>query len=218
MKVQAHDVGQYIEAIGRGGDKIRDYLVRSEIDRQIRIYKSKGYFNSEVSTAVKRKFGVDVVLPLGFGIIKDTTNLLWICDAKGAVRRDIVIYSLPERPAASIDKDFMLHARDSVMRYTASDGLDSSYMGTEYNYEPPVFALVSRSDSVVCSELRGLWKMYNGRAMGGPFVCQMQHDACHSQVIAIEGFVFGPGQKKRTALRQTEAIVNSLRCMPPRRE
>ena len=65
-------------------------------------------------------------------------------------------------------------------------------------------------------ETRGLWKMLDGEAMGGPFVSLTRLDPVNGRVVTAEAFLFAAGQKKRNALRQIEAILYTL-AMPNER-
>jgi hypothetical protein len=60
------------------------------------------------------------------------------------------------------------------------------------------------------TEIRGLWKILNGEAMGGPYVSHTRLDQVNGRVITAEVFLYAAGQKKRTALRQSEAILYTL--------
>ena len=60
-------------------------------------------------------------------------------------------------------------------------------------------------------ETRGLWKLLDGEAMGGPFVSLTRLDQVNGRVVTAEAFLFAAGQKKRNAMRQAEAILYSLR-------
>jgi len=59
-------------------------------------------------------------------------------------------------------------------------------------------------------ETRGLWKILDGEAMGGPFVSLTRLDQVNGRVVTAEAFLYAPGQKKRNALRQIEAILYTL--------
>ena len=93
-------------------------------------------------------------------------------------------------------------------------------MGTEYKHFPPVSRQVAAlRDSVggfYGIETRGLWKIEDGEAMGGPFVSLTRLDQVNGRVVTAETFLFAAGQKKRNALRQNEAILYSLK-MPNER-
>ena len=51
------------------------------------------------------------------------------------------------------------------------------------------------------TEIRGLWKIKNGEAMGGPYVSHTRLDQINGRIVTAETFLYAAGQKKRTALR-----------------
>ena len=83
-------------------------------------------------------------------------------------------------------------------------------MGTEYKVMPPQMRTVRVNDSTSATEVRGLWKILNGEAMGGPYVSLTRLDQVHGRIVTAEAFLYAAGQKKRTALRQAEAILYTL--------
>ena len=84
-------------------------------------------------------------------------------------------------------------------------------MGTEYKVMPPLLQRsVMVNDSTSATEIRGLWKIINGEAMGGPYVSHTRLDQVNGRVVTAEVFLYAAGQKKRTALRQAEAILYTL--------
>jgi hypothetical protein len=60
------------------------------------------------------------------------------------------------------------------------------------------------------TEVRGLWKILNGEAMGGPYVSHTRLDQVNGRIVTAGTFLYAAGQKKRTALRQAEAILYTL--------
>jgi hypothetical protein len=46
--------------------------------------------------------------------------------------------------------------------------------------------------------------------MGGPYVSHTRLDQVNARVVTAETFLYAAGQKKRTALRQAEAILYTL--------
>ena len=87
-------------------------------------------------------------------------------------------------------------------------------MGTEYKYFPPksrnVQPLNGEDVGFYGVETRGLWKILDGEAMGGPWVSLTRLDQVNGRVVTAETFLFASGQKKRNALRQSEAILYTL--------
>lgn len=75
---------------------------------------------------------------------------------------------------------------------------------------PPQMREISVQNGQYAAEVRGLWKMLGGEAMGGPYVSRTRLDPVTGRITTAEVFLFAPGQKKRTALRQMEAILYTL--------
>ena len=151
----------------------------------------------------------------------DEQKALWFCNDKGSLRRDLVVYSYPYY----YEKDFTLEAlnkeRDNLLSQFITASVPGSYMGTEYKVFPPRMRYVEplEKDSTYDPskfyglEIRGLWKIYNGEAMGGPYVSLTRLDEKQQRIVTAEIFVFAPGQKKRNALRQAEAVLYSWKWL-----
>ena len=99
---------------------------------------------------------------------------------------------------------------------TVTASVPGSYMGTEYKVMPPVMRQIEplQPDSVsknefYAMEIRGLWKMFKGEAMGGPYVSHTRLHPETQRIITAEVYVLAPGQKKRNILRKAEAQLYS---------
>lgn len=207
VKVAAPDRETFKQLMSQYGDRIAQHFVDEEIKRQIEVYK--GYTNAKAKELAMQKFGIMVNIPNDMSQISESENFLWATDNKSRVRRDIVIYSFPYTDKDTFTKEYLLAKRDSIMKHHIPGDVEGSYMGTEYNHIPPVFKAINVRGEY-CAELRGLWRMINGSAMGGPFVSHTRLDEINQRVIMIEGFVYGAGSKKRNALRQVEAVLYSM--------
>ena len=136
------------------------------------------------------------------------------------MRKDILIYSYPYTAQEQFSNDSIIAVRNEVMGRLVSAQVAGSHMGTEYKHFPPVSRQVAALRDTVggfyAIETRGLWKILDGEAMGGPFVSLTRLDQVNARVVTAETFLFAPGQKKRNAMRQCEAILYSL-AMPNER-
>jgi hypothetical protein len=83
-------------------------------------------------------------------------------------------------------------------------------MGTELKYAEPEFKEIWVNGGY-CAELKGLWKIFNGGGMGGPFYSHTRLDEINQRVITIEGFVFAPGTTKRNHIRYLESVLYSAK-------
>jgi hypothetical protein len=126
------------------------------------------------------------------------------------MRRDVLVYSYPYTDSQTFTSAFLNSKRDAVLSRLVSGSVDGSYMGTEYNIMPPQLRTILVQDSAQSYEVRGLWKIKNGEAMGGPYVSHTRLDHVNGRVVTAEVFLYAAGQKKRTAIRQAEAILYTL--------
>lgn len=211
----------YIQAPGRAevvafwlehGNEVREWFVRQELKRAVRFLR--GGSNKDARTALQNTIGVDMLIPSDYQLIKDTTDFIWCCNNKGPMRKDLVIYRYPYTDANTFTAEYLNSKRDEVLSRHISASVPGSYMGTEYNVFPPQYQSIRSLDETYkdfyAGEIRGLWKIKNGEAMGGPYVSHTRVDELNHQVVTAEVFIFASGQKKRAAIRQAEAILYTL--------
>lgn len=220
VRIQAPSNEIFEEYWSTHGEVIRDWFVREELDRQIRFYRAN---TNKGAREILNKQGYDLLIPEDYILIMDTTlclhdqmvNVLWCCNNKGPMRKDVMVYSYPYTSQEQFSNEAIIQMRDNIMGQLVSAQVAGSHMGTEFKHFPPVSRYVpALRDSIggfYAVETRGLWKIYDGEAMGGPFVSLTRLDQVNGRVVTAEGFLFAAGQKKRNALRQIEAILYTLR-------
>jgi len=208
VKVSCPDKETLADCISKYGRRIRKYFVDQELSRQGVFYET--YCNHEASREIMKKFGVDILIPNDMVKIQDDTDFYWVCDARGQARKDIVIYSYPYTDPNTFTLDYLIHKRDSVLGKYVTDS-QNGHMITERNHIPPVLDEFTVNKGGYCAEVRGLWKMKDGLAMGGPFVSHSRVDEINHRVITVECFVYAAGMKKRNTLRQMEAVLYTMK-------
>lgn len=131
------------------------------------------------------------------------------------MRKDIVVWNYPYTAQDQFENESIIAMRNAVLGRLVTAQVPGSHMGTEYKHFPPVTRNVAAlQDSIggfYAAETRGLWKILDGEAMGGPFVSLTRLDQVNGRVVTAEAFLYASGQKKRNALRQLEAILYSLK-------
>ena len=214
-----------------GGEAVREWFVREELARQIRFYRAG---TNKEARAELNKQGYDLLIPEDFMLIKNEklkiqnyqspiTNhidsidveVLWCCNNKGPMRKDVVVYSYPYTAQEQFGNESIIAMRNAVLGQIVTAQVEGSYMGTEFKHFPPVTRSVAALRDTVggfyAMETRGLWKILDGEAMGGPFVSLTRLDQVNGRVVCAEAFLFAAGQKKRNAMRQLEAILYTLK-------
>ena len=222
IRIQAPDKEAFEAFWSENGEPIREWFVQEELARQIRFYRASTNKDARASVG-KEKY--DILIPEDFMLIMDTMlndiHVTWTCNNKGPMRKDVLVYSYPYTAQEQFSNDSIIAKRNEVMGSLVSAQVEGSHMGTEFKHFPPVTRQVAAlRDSVggfYAMETRGLWKIEDGEAMGGPFVSLTRLDQVNGRVVTAEAFLFAPGQKKRNAMRQLEAILYTL-TMPNERQ
>ena len=225
MRIQAPNEEAFLAYWSENGEQIREWFVREELARQIRFYRAN---TNKEARAHLNKRGYDILLPEDFMLIMDTTlvlneqdiHVLWTCNNKGPMRKDVLVYDYPYTAQEQFTGESIVAMRNEIEGRLITAQVPGSHMGTEYKHFPPVSrqvtALRDTTGGFYAIETRGLWKMLDGEAMGGPFVSLTRLDQVNGRVVTAETFLFAAGQKKRNALRQVEAILYTL-IMPNER-
>ena len=234
-RIQAPDDESWVAFWLEHGEQVREWFIREELSRQAYFYRAS---TNKTARAAMQKKGIDMLIPEDYMLIKDTVingdaalnggmcnggdiEVVWCCNNKGSMRRDVVVYSYPYTSQKQFSNAAICSMRDEVLGRIVSAQVEGSRMGTEYKYFPPISRQVQalQSDTIqndtlpppfYAIETRGLWKIIDGEAMGGPFVSLTRLDMVRGRVVTAEAFIYASGQKKRNALRQAEAILYTL--------
>ena len=219
-RIQAPDEESFLEYWLANGKQIREWFVRQEITRQLRFYRAST--EKDIRKHLNNAFLTDMLVPNDYMLLMDTvlvpsvpnelllnpnTQVVWACNNKGSLRRDLIVYSYPYADAETFTLSYLNAQRDDILSRIVTSG-NGATMATEYKVFPPEMRTLT-IDSTYTAEIRGLWKMVGGEAMGGPYVSHTWLDPVNARVVTAEVFVFAPGQKKRNPLRQAEAILYS---------
>lgn len=209
-RIQAPNDEAFVAWWNEYGEQVRSWFVDQEIRRQIAFYRAST--NKEARAALQRSMHANMLIPEDYMLIRDTIfndiHFIWCCNNKGPMRRDLVIYSYPYKDAKQFDLNELNKKRDEVLGKMISASVPGSYMGTEYKVFPPQSRVLQ--DNPYTVEVRGLWKIYKGEAMGGPYVSHACLDEINQRIVTAEAYILAPGQKKRNELRKAEAILFTL--------
>lgn len=225
-RIQSPSEEEFVAYWLEHGEEIRKWFVDQEIKRQMNFYRAS---TNKQARAILQEQGYDMLIPEDYMVIMDTVlggattyslrnpitvapevHLLWCCNNKGSMRRDIVVYSYPYTNQNTFTLDYLNAKRDAILSRVVSASVEGSYMGTEYKVMPPQMRSITVQEDEHATEVRGLWKIIDGEAMGGPYVSHTRLDMVNGRIVTAEIFLYAAGQKKRTALRQAEAILYTL--------
>lgn len=165
----------------------------------------------EISKILRNNFKIDLAVPNEYVTGTNKPDFLWVSLEYRNIKQGILVYTYPYRDKNTFSRDFLVKKRNSVVKQNVQGEIEGSYMTTESLF-PPIYSAFEHNGHYT-AEIRGLWRMQDGLIMGGPFVSLSQLDEKRNRIVTVEGFVYGPGEKKRDLMQQVEAIVYSLKII-----
>lgn len=163
--------------------------------------------NRPLSQRLSRKYGFSFNLPAGYEIAKEDENFVWIRLLDSKVDKSVWATWKPYTNQEIFKTENLLRFRNSVARNYIWGSDTTTYMRLEEQI--PVVSREVNFNGRFAIETRGLWRLEK-MAMGGPFISYTFVDKSTNRIYYIEGFTYAPGQDKREAVSELEAILWSF--------
>ncbi len=207
ISLLAPDESALILLLNENRDKLLSLLVNTELKRLMDAYHSNS--DKTLADKLKKEQNLLLTVPIGYEINTLDKDFVWLSQEYRDIIQGILIYSYPYTDKETFTRDYLVTKRNIFLKNNVPGELEGSYMTTEPLF-PPLFREYKLNNESYTAELRGLWRVQDGLAMGGPFVSITQLDQKRNRIVTVEGFVFAPGHKKRDLLQQLEAIIFTL--------
>ncbi|MGB1247700.1 MAG: DUF4837 family protein [Chitinophagales bacterium] len=173
-------------------------------------YKDLAYIKG-VNEALNNQFAeyhdLKFDIPADYVIVENEGSFLWLRkdDEKNVYNIFFDVEYYNGTPAV---QNLGIEKRNSLGGYVQSS-IEEAYMITDTTLGT-IEERVENDFGWEIYQNRGLWRMEND-FFGGPFINQYIIDQENNRAIYIEGFLFGPDEKKkRNKMRQFEAIFSTL--------
>lgn len=206
VEIKAKNAEQFAEIFNANSDLILSYFLSAEKERLTLNYAK--YYEKGVYNVLNDKFGVTMKVSPGFEIVDQQQDFIWFKFETPEISQGIVLYTLPYVSDSTFTVDFLVSARDSILKANVPGPTKGSYMSTEKSFDQ-VFNIFEHNGNYA-SEMRGLWRVEND-FMGGPYISIAVLDASKQRVVVAFGYVYAPSKDKRNFLRQVEAMIYSLK-------
>lgn len=192
---------QLTQYISENRESLVQVLEKAERDRAIEYAR---HYNEEyIEEQIKLTFGVDMKVPKGYVLAKQTEDFMWMRYEFPTASQGFMLYSYPYEGKMSLSDGELQAAR---LKYAAQipGPSEGSYMTTSPVF-PPIYRMV-KIDGRVWAELRGFWDVENDY-MGGPFVSYSTLDESSGRVFTIDCYIYSPKLNKRNFMRAVEHLV-----------
>jgi hypothetical protein len=207
INIYGKDDEAILSLLKKHENKIITLLDEMERKRLLDVYKRNQ--DKYIVEKIKKEHNLSIVIPKGYKLDLDSSDFVWLSQEEGDIIQSILIYYYDYTDDSTFTKDYLIAKRDRFLKEYVGGTVPGSYMTTEKEFKP-LFSEYSLRGEKYVAEIRGLWKIEKGIAMGGPFVNITALDEKRNRVVTLEGFVFAAGHNKRNFMRQVEAIIYSF--------
>jgi len=161
--------------------------------------------NDSLNLLVKHKFEIDILIPRGYFLAKETGDFIWLRKETRETGTGIIIFQTRCSDTSLFTHAHLLGIRDTMLRRHIPGPAKGSFMTTHSALQPPIFRDRVLNGHQV-TEIRGLWET-QGDYMGGPFISYSVYRPDSRTILTIEGYVYAPGQRKAPYIRQMEGLL-----------
>ncbi len=189
-------------------NKERIIATFEQAERNRVIENSKLYEQREISKLISDLIDYDVHIPIGYRLMKKTSDFIWIQDEKQYSIQGIFAYKYPvENNKDNFSMTNIISKRNDFLEKNVPGTRPDSWMTTSFYIEPNTSYLKYQGKEF--AQTRGFWDLHNDY-MGGPFVSHSFYSPDGKYIVVLEAFIYAPKLSKRQLLRQTESILYSV--------
>lgn len=205
VQLEAPSSGVLKELIEENADRIQGFLVQYDRQRLMDIFQDTK--DLAIQKEVADHHQIRLAIPRGYNMDFSTDEYTSVSIEAPDLSQVIQIYDYPASGPEDLNTENLIARRNEFTKKYVEGPREGSYMMISPLYKPIAFDLQINEKEVV--ELRGLWELENGY-MGGPFISHSVYDAKRHRIVCVDGYVYYPNQKKRTKIKQLEAIIYSM--------
>jgi len=171
--------------------------------------KATAYFqgkNKKLQEEVFDSLGVKIDLPLKYqkAVFDQERNTYWLRFDYKEYIYNILIHKEKYEDEKQFTRENLIAMRDSIGQLVATEAEDSRMVVNHTDL--PLYVRGATINGNFALEAKGIWEMEND-FMGGPFVSYLIHNPNNGELVLVDGFLFGPGKKKRDAIQTLENII-----------
>lgn len=205
VQLEASTGAELKQLIRDNEQRIQSFLIQYDRNRLMDTYK--GSKDLAIQKEITRHHQIKLAIPRGYNLDLTKDEYTSISIEAPDLSQVIQVYDYPAAGPKDLNTLQLIEQRNKITKTYVHGPREDSYMTISPMYEPLAFDLKNNNMDVV--ELRGLWELENG-FMGGPFISHSVYDAKRNRIVTVDGYIYHPNLKKRTKLKQLEAIIYSM--------
>lgn len=226
LVIKDHDADRLHQFLTYTFDTVIDAINDFELNTLVQAYTNRAH--AAIREQSSKKFGLAISLPRESKLRVNEEDFMWIMydrsrefagDQASGIRREtywimegMVLWSEKVTDLADFTPEYVLQARDTLLKRKIPGKVKGSYMTTEYDASFRPQSEVTHYQGRPCIVVRGLWKHagHPGAFGGGPFVHYSLLDTTSLTVTNLCGYVYAPKYDKRELIRELEAMLQTI--------
>ncbi len=209
--LQAKDSAEFIKLFGGKKSLIENLILQAE---EKRLLEGFVRFPAEkMVTLFKDKYGIEIKLPEGFYLNKESQNFVWTSIETKKYSQGLIFFQDTLQDIAQFNTQIIIDRANEVLKENIPASVDSSWMALDMEFPYTANPTVLHDNYTI--QLRGLWYAVND-FMAGPYVMNAILDKPNKRIIYAMGYIYYPIEAKRNMIRRLEAIINSIKTEKPK--
>ncbi|MDN3668068.1 DUF4837 family protein [Echinicola jeungdonensis] len=198
---------ELIENLRKNKSKIQNLFEVRERNRLGEVLFNRT--NGKLAAKGEELFNLELKIPPSYQFVKEGENFLWARQPTPTTQRadiSLIFYETEYKSEEQLFPENIIKLRDEILktRVFGDPNNPESFVKTEKQV-PPAFRNL-KIDGQYAVEMRGQWKT-NNVSMGGSFISYVTVNPDNSKLYFMEGFVFYPNEKHKSALWEIETIL-----------
>lgn len=194
-------------------ENLLEHFLAAERQRYIREFTNIKS-TQHLTNTLAQEYGFKMQFPAGYQIAKQDSNFVWIRLLDNKVDKSVWVTWKPYTDQSIFQKENLMNFRNEVVKNYIWGSDSSTYMRLEQQLSPQSKQVSFNGRFAI--EIRGLWRLEK-MVMGGPFISYAFVDEPTNRLYYLEGFTYAPGQDKRLAISELEAILWSFSTTAPKK-
>jgi hypothetical protein len=211
IKIAAPDEKSFLSEFDLRKDTITK--VYDQLERQRTLLLDGKSFEINAAEAIRNRFLINLSVPGGFYIAKETPDFMWLRHKFTKPTQDtelgIFIYSSENSDTNVFNPKHIITWRNMIIWQNMITPTGNPMKVSE-EYITPVFNVIPDFPAGYAIETRGLWEIHND-FMGGSFVSYTFRHPETNKVITLDGYVYNPNNDKKDFIRRLESIFWAVR-------
>ncbi len=212
IQIMAPSRESFVKLVEENAINIERQIQNAELERVMDSYKKSQ--ESSIRAHLKEKHFVDLIVPKGYTINSEGDNFIWLDNRHRDVIEGVLVYYYPYTDTNTFTNKYLIDKRNKILQLHIPGETKGSYAQTEMRF-PVTTSEYMLNGKRFTYEMRGLWHVVNGNAMGGSFISITQIDEARQRVVTVDAFLFAPSADKRNLLKRLEAVIYTLEFVEP---